>query len=564
MRNARVWAGLLGVEKTTVERVKFDEDQGVLVAHVRPVRWERRRCGVCPRPSPGYDPGEGRRRWRCLDLGTVRAVLEADAPRVHCAQHGVVVAAVPWARHGTGHTRFFNDQVAWWAVTCSKSAVQELMRIAWAAVGAIITRVAEDAMAGVDRFADLRRIGIDEISDKKGHRYLTVVVNHDSRRLIWAAPGRDNATLGQFFELLGPDRCAQLTHVSADAADWIADVVAQRCADAVRCAEAFHVVAWATEALDEVRRQAWNDARALARGEPRRGRGRPRADAAPRPGHEQARNLKNARYALWKNPENLTDRQADKLAQIAQTDPRLHRAYLLLAPVFRIPQPGHDEGAAPAQPAGTAPQPPVRTPTNSVEVPGIEPGSSVASQGLLRAQSACLYSDPPVMRTSRCDDPSRCLVFRAAPRPARTVSPLADAGHRSGNIPGPTATLPAQAARANAVRVSAALIFLRHLVNEIIVAFLGTLPLDLHPESKPFTPLPPAMAGPYSITRPGRRIIPAGQRPTSRAGGWDVVVGPGRLRQGYRFSRARPFRARPIARAMSRCASRVARSVRLS
>jgi transposase len=264
-----------------------------------------------------------------LDLGVVVAVLEADAPRVHCLEHGVVVAAVPWARHGAGHTRFFDDQVAWLAVACSKTAVTALMRIAWRTVGAIVTRVAQDAMAGMDRFAGLRRIGIDEISYKKGHRYLTVVVDHDSRRLIWAAPGRDTHTLRRFFDLLGTQRCAQITHVSADAADWIADVVAARCPNAVRCADAFHIVAWATEALDEVRRQAWNAARTLARTEPHRGRGRPRADAAPRPGHERARRLRNARYALWKNPENLTDRQADKLAWIAKTDPRLHRAYLL-------------------------------------------------------------------------------------------------------------------------------------------------------------------------------------------------------------------------------------------
>jgi transposase len=312
-----------------VERVEFDEDCGELVAHVRPARGERRRCGVCRRRCPGYDGGDGRRRWRSLDLGVVRAAVEADAPRVRCVRHGVVVAAVPWARHGAGHTRFFDDQVAWLAVTCSKSAVKELMRIAWRTVGAIITRVAGDAMVGVDRFADLRRIGIDEISHKRGHRYLTVVVDHDSRRLIWAASGRDKATLRRFFDLLGPERCAQITHVSADAADWIADVVAERCPGAVRCADAFHVVAWATEALDEVRRQAWNDARALARAEPRPGRGRPRADAAPRPGHERARRLKHARYALWKNPENLTGHQLDKLAWIAKTDPRLYRAYLL-------------------------------------------------------------------------------------------------------------------------------------------------------------------------------------------------------------------------------------------
>ena len=340
MRNGRLWAGLLGVEKTTVGRVEFDEDRGLLIAHVWPARGERGRCGLCRRRCPGYDRGEGRRRWRALDLGVVVAVLEADAPRVRCVEHGVVVAAVPWARHGAGHTRFFDDQVAWLAVACSKSAVTELMRIAWRTVGAIVTRVAADAMAGQDRFAGLRRIGIDEISYKKGHRYLTVVVDHDSRRLIWAAPGRDTHTLRRFFDLLGPERSAAITHVSADAADWIAEVVAERCPNAVRCADAFHVVAWATEALDEVRRQAWNDARALARTEPRRGRGRPRADAAPRPGHDRARRLRNARYALWKNPENLTDRQQAKLEWIAKTDPRLYRAYLLkegLRTIFKLP-----------------------------------------------------------------------------------------------------------------------------------------------------------------------------------------------------------------------------------
>jgi transposase len=329
VRNARVWAGLLGVDKSTVERVEFDEEHDLLVVHVRPVRGWQRRCGTCGRRCPGYDQGQGRRRWRALDLGTVQAVLEADAPRVRCPVDGVVVAAVPWARHGAGHTRFFDDQVAWLAVTCSKSAVMLLMRIAWRTVGAIITRVAADAAARTDQLAGLRRIGIDEISYKRHHRYLTVVVDHDRRRLVWAAPGRDTHTLRRFFDQLGAARSAQITHVSADAADWIADVVAERCPNAVRCADAFHVVAWATEALDTVRAEAMATARALARTEPRRGRGRPRADAPPRPGHDRARALRHARYALWKNPENLSTDQAHKLAWIAKTDPRLHRAYLL-------------------------------------------------------------------------------------------------------------------------------------------------------------------------------------------------------------------------------------------
>jgi len=295
VRNARLWRALLGVEKTVIEGLEYDEDEDVLVARVRPTASARGRCGVCRRRCPGYDGGQGRRRWRALDLGTVRAVLEAEAPRVACPEHGVVVAAVPWARHGAGHTHGFDDTVAWLAVQCSKTAVRQLMRVAWRTVGAIVTRVAADAMAGTDRFADLRRIGIDEISYKRGHRYLTIVVDHDARRLVWAAPGRDKATLRRFFDALG----------------------AERCPDAVQCADAFHVVKWATEALDEVRREAWNTARGAVR-QRRAGRASGTAKA-----------LKHARYALWKNPENLTERQTEKLAWIAKTDPRLHRAYLL-------------------------------------------------------------------------------------------------------------------------------------------------------------------------------------------------------------------------------------------
>jgi transposase len=259
-------------------------------------------------------------------VGLVQMQVEADAPRVFCRQHGVVVAHTPWARHGAGHTRAFDDTVAWLAVTTSKTAVTMLMRIAWRTVGAIVARVGQEAMAASDRFAGLCRIGIDEISYKRGHRYLTVVVDHDSGRLVWAAPGRDKATLRAFFDQLGTDRSALITHVSADAADWIADVVAERCPNAVRCADAFHVVAWATSALDEVRREAWNEARRAISGR-RNGRtnsGLPRRDASG-----TARALKHARYALWKNPENLTEKQNAKLAWIAKTDPRLHRAYLL-------------------------------------------------------------------------------------------------------------------------------------------------------------------------------------------------------------------------------------------
>lgn len=310
MRSTTVWPALLGVEKTVVERVEFDEDEEMLVAHVRPRRRSRSRCGICRRPCPGYDRGEGRRRWRALDLGLFRAFVEADAPRVSCPEHGVVVAHVPWARHDARHTLPFDDTVAWLATRTSKSTLEQLLRIAWRTVGAIVSRVVAEGAAQRDPLAGLARIGIDEISYKRGHRYITLVVDHDSGRLVWAAPGRDRKTLAKFFAALGETRCAAITHVSADAATWIADEVADKCPNAVRCADPFHIVAWATDALDEVRRETWNTARKEGLG-----------------GH--ARDLKHARYALWKNPEDLTKKQAAKLAWVAKVNHRLYRAYLL-------------------------------------------------------------------------------------------------------------------------------------------------------------------------------------------------------------------------------------------
>lgn len=321
MRDVRVVRALLGVEKTVIEGVGLDEC-GELVVRARPARGARGRCGVCRRRCGRYDGGAGRRRWRALDAGTVKVFIEADAPRVRCVEHGVVVGHVPWARHGAGHTLAFDQTVAWLATRCSKAAVTELMRIAWRTVGAIIHRVWGDVAAVGDRLDGLTRIGIDEISYKRGHRYLTIVVDHDSGRLLWAAPGRDRATLRLFFDLLGADRCQLITHVSADQAAWIADIATERCPHAVQCADPFHIVQRATEALDEVRRQAWNDARNA-------GQTVSRGYHNPRIATGDARRLKTARYALWKNPENLTDRQRQKLAWIAKTDPRLHRAYLL-------------------------------------------------------------------------------------------------------------------------------------------------------------------------------------------------------------------------------------------
>jgi transposase len=315
----RAWARLLGLEKTVVEAVE-EHDEAIVIA-VRPIWSQRDRCPHCRRRCPGYDQGEGRRRWRALDLGTTHCFVEADAPRVECKVHGVLVAAVPWARHDAWFTRGFEDQTAWLAVNTRKSAICQLMRIAWRTVGRVCERVTAEAKRGRDMFANLERLGFDEISVRKGQKYLTVVVDHNSGRLVWAAPGRDRKTVEKFLDLLGEDRCGQITLVSCDNASWITGPVSERCANAEICLDPFHIVKAATDALDEIRRAVWNEAR--------------------RTGNKQlAKDLKGARFALWKNPENLTDRQQTKLAFIQKLNAPIYRAYLLkeqLRQIYHLP-----------------------------------------------------------------------------------------------------------------------------------------------------------------------------------------------------------------------------------
>ena len=323
MRGSRVWRKVLGVQQVTIDGFGWEGDgeDEVLVIDLHPTRAANGRCSRCERRCRGYDQGGGVRRWRALDLATTLCFLEADAPRVRCKRHGVVVAAVPWARHDSWFTRPFEDQCAWLAVNTSATAVAALMRSTWRAVGGICRRVADEARAQRDLLAGLRRIGVDEISVRKGQSYITVVVDHDSGRLVWAHPGRDGATVRKFLDGLGEERCAQIELVSCDMATWITGPIAERCPGAQVCLDPFHVVKLATDALDEIRRAIWNQAR--------------------KDNNKQlAKDLKGARFALWKNADKLTDRQQHKLAWIQRFNAPLYRAYLLaqqLRQIYRVP-----------------------------------------------------------------------------------------------------------------------------------------------------------------------------------------------------------------------------------
>ena len=212
--------GWCSAVETVIEAVGIED--GAIVMDVRPAARARGRCGICAKRASGYDPGGGPRRWRALDLGRTPLYLRAGAPRVCCPERGVIVARVPWARHGSAFTRGLEDSVAWLVGEMSMSAVAELLSLSWRTVGHIMGRVvSERARTLPDPLAGLRRIGIDELSYRRGQRYVVGVVNHDSGLLVWLGEGREAATVDRFFAALGPERAKAITHITSDMGPWI-------------------------------------------------------------------------------------------------------------------------------------------------------------------------------------------------------------------------------------------------------------------------------------------------------------------------------------------------------
>nr|WP_246008013.1 ISL3 family transposase [Gordonia oryzae] len=241
------------VEDVAVEETTTDPD-GVVVVGVPAYARDRSRCGECGRRCPGYDQVSDVRRWRHLDVAGRRCVLSASLRRVRCSVHGVITEAVPCARPRARHTRAFDDMAAWLTAHIPISAVTEFLRIAWRSVSGIVERVVDEHFAGVDRLDGLVNIGIDEIAYRTGHRYLTVVINHDTGLIVWAREGRDSATLAEFFDELGPERAARIEKVSADGAEWIWSAVTAHAPHAVQCLDLFHLIQRAGQMVDKVRR----------------------------------------------------------------------------------------------------------------------------------------------------------------------------------------------------------------------------------------------------------------------------------------------------------------------
>jgi transposase len=296
---------LLRLPGAAVIDVSFGTE-GVIVT-VR-LRRRRRVCGRCGQTGRQLEVHDRRtKRWRHLDLGASRCVIEAELRRLRCQDCGVHLEAVPWARPDAHHTRDFEDVVAWLAQQMAKTPIAGMLRIGWDTVGKIVERVVADHLDET-RLTGLVAIGVDEISYRRGQRYLTTVVDHRQGAIVWAAPGRNAQTLNGFFELLG-DRKQSIRAVSIDMSGGYQQAIKASIPDANICFNPFHVVRLAQRAVDQVRRDEWN---AHDRSHTRAGKW-----------------IKGTRWSLLKSPEKQTIDQLAKLGEVQQANKPLYRAFLL-------------------------------------------------------------------------------------------------------------------------------------------------------------------------------------------------------------------------------------------
>lgn len=254
MRVTTLFRRLLGVTGLRVIGVLFQTD-GKLSVEVAP-RWRRPRCGECGRRASTYDR-RPLRWWLHMPFGATPVRLAYAPRRVHCPRCGVRTEKLPWGEAASRFTTTFEEMVAYLAQITDKTHVARLMGISWPTVGSIVSRVVARHLPRhlpAERLASLRLIGIDEFSFRKRHRYLTVVVDHERRRIVWAAEGHKAETLDPFFELLGTKTCAAIKLVSIDLAGSYRKAAKENLPNAEIVFDRFHVQRLASDALDEVRR----------------------------------------------------------------------------------------------------------------------------------------------------------------------------------------------------------------------------------------------------------------------------------------------------------------------
>ena len=304
MRVTTAFNRMLGLPGAWVRDVEFGERAVIVTVALRRKRPVCSGCG-----ARGLSIKDHRaKRWRHLDLGGVRCVIECRLRRLYCPGCGDLPEAVDWARAGARYTRDFDDLAAWLAQQMSQTQVTQLMRIGWETVGKILERVVADKLDR-RRLDGLVFIGVDEVNYGADHKFLTCVADHHRGAIVWATEGRNAVSLQAFFDGLTPEQKASIKAISIDMSAGYEKAINKSVPDAQIAFDPFHVIQLGGRAADQVRRDEYN----------RHGRSL----------SETGKWIKGTRYSLLKDTANQTAGQLLKLAEVVTTNKAMYRAFLL-------------------------------------------------------------------------------------------------------------------------------------------------------------------------------------------------------------------------------------------
>jgi transposase len=286
-----------------VAECQFDVNQKRLDIYLDFAKGSRFSCPDCGRADCTVHDTD-QKSWRHLNFFQHETYMYARVPRIKCSNCGVRVVNVPWAREGSGFTLLFEAYIMLLAPSMPVKRIAELVTEHDTRLWRLVQHHVNEARDEAD-YSDVKQVGIDETSSKRGHNYVTLVVDLEESKTIFATEGKDNATIGRFKDDLidhggNPDA---IDDVSCDMSPAFIKGIKENLPNAQITFDKFHIIKTLNEAVDEVRRLE-------QKGQPE---------------------LKNTRYIFLKNPENLTSKQSDLLEELKLKDLNLKtmRAYQL-------------------------------------------------------------------------------------------------------------------------------------------------------------------------------------------------------------------------------------------
>lgn len=263
MQDRELYAQILGVDAPwRVERVEMLRAQGeihVFLEHDERTRWA---CPECDQECALYDH-QPERRWRHLDTCQYRTILHARPPRSDCAEHGPRVVRLPWAEASSRFTALFEALAIAWLREASQQGVAELLALSWDEMHGILERAVRRGLER-RRAETIPRLGVDEKSFRKRHRYLTLVNDLDRSRVLYVAEGRRKQSLDGFWRTLSAEQLAGVEAVAMDMWDPYVASTREHLEGAGEkiVYDKFHIAAHLSKAVDQVRRAENKELRA--------------------------------------------------------------------------------------------------------------------------------------------------------------------------------------------------------------------------------------------------------------------------------------------------------------